>query len=52
MEKFGLTERFEFTGVLTGAAKHQAYMNADIFCFQMFFQSESFGLVVAEAMAL
>ena len=50
IKDLGLAERFEFTGVLTGSLKHQAYMDADIFCFPTFFESESFGLVVAEAM--
>ena len=50
IEESGLTGCFEFTGVLVGADKHQAYIDADIFCFPTFFQSESFGLVVAEAM--
>lgn len=45
-----LEEYFEFKGVLTGIAKHEQYLNADIFCFPTFFESESFSLVVAEAM--
>lgn len=48
IEEFGLSEHFDFLGVLIGAEKHQAYLNADIFCFPTFF--ETFGLVVAEAM--
>ena len=50
IEELGLSKHFEFTGVLTGMKKHKAYLEADIFCFPTFFQSESFGLVVAEAM--
>lgn len=46
----GLSEDFEFLGVLTGHAKNEQYMNADFFCFPTFFESESFGLVVLEAM--
>jgi glycosyltransferase involved in cell wall biosynthesis len=46
----GLTGDFEFRGVLTGQAKNEQYLNADIFCFPTFFESESFGLVVLEAM--
>jgi glycosyltransferase involved in cell wall biosynthesis len=40
----------EFTGVLTGKAKHQQYLWADVFCLPTFFENESFGLVVVEAM--
>lgn len=46
----GLAEDFEFAGVLTGHAKNDRYLDADIFCFPTFFESESFGLVVLEAM--
>lgn len=46
----GLGGQIRFTGELTGSDKHQAYQDADIFCFPTFFESESFGLVVAEAM--
>lgn len=46
----GLGEDFDFAGVLTGHAKNEQYLNADIFCFPTFFESESFGLVVLEAM--
>ena len=46
-----LTERVTFLGVLSGEAKHAAFRNADIFCFPTFFSSESFGLVLVEAMS-
>jgi glycosyltransferase involved in cell wall biosynthesis len=46
-----LEEQIEFLGVLSGEAKHAAFCNADIFCFPTFFSSESFGVVVIEAMA-
>lgn len=46
----GMTADFDFAGVLTGPAKNEQYLNADIFCFPTFFESESFGLVVVEAM--
>jgi len=48
IEELGLSGYFDFPGVLTGAEKHQVYLDADIFCSPTFF--ESFGLVVAEAM--
>jgi glycosyltransferase involved in cell wall biosynthesis len=47
----GLEERFRFRGVLTGAEKHQAYADADIFCFPTFFEAETFGVVALEAMS-
>ncbi|MGF7213257.1 glycosyltransferase involved in cell wall biosynthesis [Skermanella aerolata] len=51
LARHGLGDRVEFTGVLTGDAKWRAFHRADIFCFPSFFSSESFGLVVAEAMS-
>jgi glycosyltransferase involved in cell wall biosynthesis len=48
--KFNISNYIEFLGVLTGEAKHNVYLNADICCFPSFFESESFGLVVVEAM--
>lgn len=47
---YGLGEDFDFKGVLTGSNKAEQFLNADIFCFPTFFESESFGLVVVEAM--
>jgi glycosyltransferase involved in cell wall biosynthesis len=46
----GLGDAFTFTGVLTGRAKNEQFLGADIFCFPTFFESESFGLVAVEAM--
>lgn len=45
-----LNNRVHFMGVLTGDKKWHAFANADIFCFPTFFESETFGLVVLEAM--
>lgn len=45
-----LSEQVEITGVLTGADKWQTYATADIFCFPSYYESETFGLVVLEAM--
>lgn len=47
---YQLSEFIEFTGVLTGQAKHEQYLTADIFCFPTYFECESFGLVAVEAM--
>lgn len=41
----------EFCGVKTGDNKFQEYNNADIFCFPTFFESETFGVVLLEAMS-
>lgn len=40
-----------FPGVLTGAAKAQAFADADIFCFPSHYSCESFGVVLIEAMS-
>lgn len=50
VQQHGLEKYVVFHGVLLGQAKDQAYANADIFCFPSFFESETFGLVVVEAM--
>jgi glycosyltransferase involved in cell wall biosynthesis len=47
---YSLTEHVQFTGVLTGNDKINAFANADIFCFPSFFEAETFGLVALEAM--
>ncbi len=39
-----------FHGVKTGEAKFHLYRKADIFCFPTFFESETFGVVILEAM--
>lgn len=46
----GLAHRVEFLGVLDGAAKHARFAACDIFCFPSYFEAESFGLVLVEAM--
>ncbi len=50
ISELGLADIFDFLGVLTGRAKHDQYLAADIFCFPTFFECESFGLVAVEAM--
>jgi glycosyltransferase involved in cell wall biosynthesis len=42
--------RFKFPGVQIGYGKWEYYRNADIFLFPSFFHSETFGLVLVEAM--
>ena len=40
-----------FTGPLDGAQKESEFQEADVLCFPSYFESESFGLVCAEAMS-
>jgi glycosyltransferase involved in cell wall biosynthesis len=42
--------RFKFPGVQTGAKKWEYYRTADIFLFPSFYHSETFGVVLLEAM--
>jgi glycosyltransferase involved in cell wall biosynthesis len=42
--------RFKFPGVKTGNDKWEYYRNADIFLFPSYFHSETFGIVLLEAM--
>ncbi|MEO1615881.1 MAG: glycosyltransferase family 4 protein [Planctomycetota bacterium] len=50
IDQYELRDQVELTGILRGDAKWQAYASADIFCFPTHYESESFGLVVIEAM--
>ncbi|WP_069473717.1 glycosyltransferase family 4 protein [Candidatus Marithrix sp. Canyon 246] len=47
---FGLSSYVTFLGVKTGNDKWQAFSKTDIFCFPSFYEAETFGLVVLEAM--
>ncbi len=49
-EQLDLQGRVEFIGVQTGEPKWEAFRRADIFCFPTFFESETFGVVLLEAM--
>ncbi|MFK7911768.1 MAG: glycosyltransferase family 4 protein [Akkermansiaceae bacterium] len=46
-----VSEMFHFKGALSGSAKWQAYADADIFLFPTHHPTETFGLVMIEAMA-
>jgi glycosyltransferase involved in cell wall biosynthesis len=46
----GFKSRFIFPGVQTGCNKWKYYQNANIFLFPSFFHSETFGIVLLEAM--
>lgn len=49
-EQHELNDIVQWEGVLQGRDKWQQYLHADIFCFPSFYESESFGNVVVEAM--
>ncbi|MBP6390709.1 MAG: glycosyltransferase [Flavobacteriales bacterium] len=46
----GLSERVHFLGVKRDTEKDKHFAGCDVFCFPSYFEAESFGLVVAEAM--
>ena len=50
LSDWGIGEYVELPGVLTGDKKWTAFSKADIFGYPTFFESETFGLVVLEAM--
>ena len=50
LDAHGMRECVHTPGVLTGKDKWAAFANADILCYPTFFESETFGLVVLEAM--
>ncbi|MCP5103496.1 MAG: glycosyltransferase family 4 protein [bacterium] len=50
VNRYKLKEIIDFPGVLTGAEKFAQYRDADIFCYPTFFESETFGIVLLEAM--
>lgn len=51
-ERWGVADAVTYLGVLAGQEKWEAFKSADILCFPTFFESESFGLVLLEAMCL
>lgn len=51
IERLGLGDRITFPGVLTGADKARAFGEASVFCFPSYFEAETFGVAVLEAMA-
>lgn len=46
----GIGDQVEFLGVLSGAEKNACFAACDVFCFPSWFEAESFGLVLVEAM--
>lgn len=50
IRSLGLDGDVTLLGVRTGIAKDETFSNADIFCYPTRFESETFGIVVVEAM--
>jgi glycosyltransferase involved in cell wall biosynthesis len=46
----GISNQVSYLGVVTGQAKLNAFAASDLLCFPSFFESESFGVVLLEAM--
>jgi glycosyltransferase involved in cell wall biosynthesis len=45
-----MTDRVTFLGVLSGEEKFTRFAACDLFCFPSFYEAETFGLVLLEAM--
>jgi glycosyltransferase involved in cell wall biosynthesis len=50
IKKLNLETNFEYLGIISGDLKKNTFLNSDLFCFPSFFVSESFGIVLLEAM--
>ncbi|MDJ1484996.1 glycosyltransferase family 4 protein [Cytophagaceae bacterium YF14B1] len=50
VQEYNLQDHVQFLGTKTGDEKWQEFVKADIFCFPSYFESESFGNVLVEAM--
>lgn len=50
VEQHGLKDRVRFLGSLGGGEKFARFAGCDIFCFPSFYEAETFGLVLLEAM--
>lgn len=46
-----LTENIKYIGIISGLQKQNAFRDSDVFCFPSYFHSESFPLVLIEAMS-
>ena len=49
--ELSIADRVHLPGSLTGDDKWQAYADADVFCFPTFYEAETFGIVLIEAMS-
>lgn len=50
VEQYNLIENVHYKGIVKGKDKHDLFLSSDVFCFPSFFSSESFGIVLLEAM--
>ncbi len=50
VQNYELQDKVKLLGVLAGEEKWQAYATCDIFCLPTYFESETFGIVLLEAM--
>jgi glycosyltransferase involved in cell wall biosynthesis len=50
VERLGLQDDVRFLGVRLGQEKDRTFADADIFCYPTYFEAETFGIVVVEAM--
>lgn len=50
IKKYGLENEIEYKGIVTGKEKEKLFLESDVLCFPSFFASESFGMVLLEAM--
>lgn len=50
IKEHNLTNEIHYIGIIKGNEKNNSFRNADIFCFPSYFHSESFPLVLIEAM--
>jgi glycosyltransferase involved in cell wall biosynthesis len=51
LQELNLNDRVRFLGLVTGDKKFDVYRRADVLCFPTFFNNETFGVVLVEAMA-
>ena len=50
VNEYGLHDKVKYYGIVTGDDKKRMFLDADVFCFPSYFSSESFGIVLLEAM--
>jgi glycosyltransferase involved in cell wall biosynthesis len=51
IQEYNLSNEVEYLGIIKGKEKHKIFESSDCFCFPTYFHSESFPLVLLEAMA-